>query len=332
MKRNSGLFAAFLILLASGYFISAYFDKNIDDPDPATPNDSLPSMIARPYPMPDHLVFAGEEMPLDDIDLRERYDREIMSNAYFHSNTIILLKKSGRWFPIMKPILEKNNIPPDFVFLPVVESGLANVVSPKKAVGFWQLTEGSARELGLTVNAEIDERYDPVKSTEAACIFLNKAKEKFGTWTNAAAAYNMGMHALNRSMEMQKMDSYYNLLLNEETSRYIFRILALKEIFQDPEAYGFYIPKDQYYQPEAVKKVEIRQSVPDFADFALAHGINYKLLKRYNPWLRTNHLTLKEGSGTVTVEIPVNHHQFSRETPPSGDSLMIGDDRQSPEE
>lgn len=330
MKRNSGLFAAFFILLASGYFISAYFDK--DERGPSIPADSLPSMIARPYPMPDHLSFAGEEMPLDDIDLRERYDREIMSNAYFHSNTLILLKKSGRWFPIMKPILEKNNIPPDFVFLPVVESGLANVVSPRKAVGFWQLTEGSARELGLTVNSEIDERYNPVRSTIAACIFLQKAKEKFGTWTNAAAAYNMGMHALNRSMEMQKMDSYYNLLLNEETSRYIFRILALKEIFHNPEAYGFYVNEDQYYKPEELKKVEISKSVPDLADFALSQGINYKLLKRYNPWLRTNHLTIKEGARAVTVEIPVNHHVFSVETPPAGDSLMIGDDRQSPEE
>ncbi len=328
-KKNSGLLAALLILLASGYFVSAYFD-NGETEKPA--DDSLPSMIARPYPIPENLEFAGEKMPMNDIDLRERYDKEILSNAYFHSNTLLLMKRSGRWFPIMTPILKKNNIPLDFLYLPLVESGLSNVVSPRGAVGFWQLTEGSARELGLTVNSEIDERYNPVRSTEAACQFLLKAKEKFGTWTDAAAAYNMGMHALTKSMEMQKMDSYYDLLLNDETSRYIFRILATKEIFTHPLRYGFRISEDEYYKPEAVREVIINNTVTDLADYALSQGLDYKLLKRYNPWLRTNHLTIRDPEKPVTLEIPVNHPVYSKEVPPSEDSLMIGDDRQSPEE
>jgi len=303
VKKNTGLIAAFVIIFISGYFISAYFDTGGQAGNPV---DSVHAIVAQPYPMPDNLSFAGEKMPLNDIDLKERYDKEILSNAYFHSNTLLLMKKSGRWFPIMTPILNENNIPLDFLYLPLVESGLSNVVSPRGAVGFWQLTEGSARELGLTVNSEIDERYNPVRSTEAACTFLLKAKEKFGSWTNAAAAYNMGMHALDKSMEMQKMDSYYDLLLNDETSRYIFRILAIKEIFTNPERY--------------------------LAEYALSLGLNYKLLKRYNPWLRTNHLTIKDPSGSIIINIPVNHPVYSREVPPAEDSLMIGDDRYPPEE
>ncbi len=329
VKKNTGLIAAFVIIFISGYFISAYFDTGGQAGNPV---DSVHAIVAQPYPMPDNLSFAGEKMPLNDIDLKERYDKEILSNAYFHSNTLLLMKKSGRWFPIMTPILNENNIPLDFLYLPLVESGLSNVVSPRGAVGFWQLTEGSARELGLTVNSEIDERYNPVRSTEAACTFLLKAKEKFGSWTNAAAAYNMGMHALDKSMEMQKMDSYYDLLLNDETSRYIFRILAIKEIFTNPERYGFYVKNDQYYKPEKLKEITIDKTIPDLAEYALSLGLNYKLLKRYNPWLRTNHLTIKDPSGSIIINIPVNHPVYSREVPPAEDSLMIGDDRYPPEE
>ncbi len=329
VKKNTGLIAAFVVIFISGYFISAYFDT-VDRV--AGLRDSIRYIVARPYPMPDDLTFAGEKMPMNDIDLKERYDREILSNAYFHSNTLLLMEKSGRWFPIMKPILLKNNIPIDFLYLPLVESGLSNGVSPRGAVGFWQLTEGSAKELGLTVNDEIDERYNPVRSTEAACIFLLKAKEKFGSWTDAAAAYNMGMRALNKSMEMQKMDSYYDLLLNDETSRYIFRILAIKEIFTNPERYGFFVKQDQFYKPEKLKELKIDKTIPDLADFALSLGINYKLLKRYNPWLRTNHLTIPNTSRPVIINIPVNHPVYNKEIPPKEDSLIIGDDRYQPEE
>jgi membrane-bound lytic murein transglycosylase D len=325
MFNKQSIFVFILVLvLVSGYFISAHFDnhKNL-----ASDYDSVSSRLITSFAMPGNLQFGGESVPVNDIDLVERYDREIMVNAYYHSNTILLLKRTGRWFPVMKPILEKYNIPLDFLYLPVIESGLTNSISPRGAVGFWQLTEVSAKELGLMVNEEVDERYNPVRSTEAACIFLLKSKQKFGSWTNAAAAYNMGMRGLARSMELQKMDSYYNLLLNEETSRYIFRILSTKEIFTNPLKYGFSISADQYYKPEKVKELEINETLPDLADFALAKGINYKLLKRYNPWLRTNHLTVKNKSGPWIINIPVEHADYNKESTPVEDSLMIGEDR-----
>jgi membrane-bound lytic murein transglycosylase D len=312
-NKKSVLLFMVILVLVSGYFISVYFDKrNKQSPD----NDSIFSGLINSLMMPGNLTFAGETVPVNDIDLAERYDREITINAYFHSNTILLLKRTGRWFPVMKPILEKNNIPLDFLYLPVIESGLTNSISSRGAVGFWQLTEVSAKELGLIINEEVDERYNPVRSTEAACTFLLKSKQKFGSWTNAAAAYNMGMRGLARSMELQKMDSYYNLLLNEETSRYLFRILSTKEIFTNPRKYGFVILDEQYYKPERVKELEVKVNLPDLADFALTNGINYKLLKRYNPWLRTNHLTVKNQSGSWIINIPVEHADYNKETPP----------------
>ncbi|HLF36100.1 MAG TPA: transglycosylase SLT domain-containing protein [Cyclobacteriaceae bacterium] len=328
-SRGTGTRVLAIISIISVYFFSGCRDKRPPD-TVRSEKDTTAGYIT--YEIPNDLEFAGEIIPLNDYDLRERYDREILSNAYFHSNTILLFKRSGRWFPLMKPILEKNQLPLDFLYLPLIESGLTNMVSPKSAVGFWQLTAGSARELGLIVNNEIDERYNPLKSTEAACRYLIKAKQKFGNWINAAAAYNMGMRGLSRLMEMQKMDSYEDLLLNEETSRYIFRILAMKEIFTNPGEYGFLMSEQHYYSPEPVKEVVIGNSIPDLAEYALSLGINYKLLKRYNPWLRKNFLTINDPSKPVVIQVPAEHPQFVRQELHLIDSLNIGEDRYEPEE
>jgi hypothetical protein len=319
--------------MIAGYILAAQFHSQKEarpvSPDPApeviTEKWEHPHIIL--HAVPESITFAGESISLSDPDLEERYDREIILNTHFHSNTILLMKKSNRWFPLIEPVLEKYGIPEDFKYLTLVEGGLSNDVSPRGAVGFWQLLTSTARELGLEVNAEVDERYNPIKSTEAACKYLLKAREKFGTWTNAAASYNMGMRGLARNMERQKLASYYDLLLNEETSRYIFRIVALKQIFENPGKYGFHINKNQLYQVEQVDSVYVTSSIRNLTDFAFSRGINYKILKRHNPWLRNNTLTIKRTSRAYAIVIP-KVHDPSRETEISiSDSAMIGEDR-----
>lgn len=258
------------------------------------------------FDIPKKLDFAGEEVPLMDIDVVERFDREIHINTYWNSSTVFLIKKANRWLPQIGPIMEANGIPEDFKYLPVIESSLTNGVSPRGATGFWQLMEGTARELGLEVNDEVDERYHPLLSTEAACKYLNKAYNKFGNWTNVAASYNIGMKGLERRLEEQHVFSYYDLLLNEETSRYVFRVLALKEIMENPYNYGYMIPKKHLYQQEPVRTVTVDTTINDLVKFSASQGINYKILKQYNPWLRKNKLTIKKAGRSYNLTIPEN--------------------------
>lgn len=257
------------------------------------------------YDLPDNLEFAGEPVPLDIPDVRERLDREVHINTYWHNHSITLIKRANRWLPQIAPILEKNGIPDDFKYLSAIESDLANTVSFKNAVGFWQFLRSTAREYGLEVSREVDERYHPIKSTEAACRYLNKAYKRFGDWTLVAASYNRGMRGISRSLEQQKVDNYYDLLLVEETSRYVFRIIAAKELLSDPEKYGFQVESEHLYQAENLRPVTVDSSVPDLVKFAEEQGINYKLLKRHNPWLRSNKLTVRKGK-TYEIMIPVD--------------------------
>jgi membrane-bound lytic murein transglycosylase D len=245
--------------------------------------------------LPSSLQFAGERVPLELPDVKERLDRELHINTYWHSSTIFLIKRANKWLPQMKEILRKNNIPEDFIYLAAIEGGFLNDVSPKEAVGFWQIRKATGKELGLEVSRDVDERYDPIKSTEAACKYLNKAYKKFGNWTSAAASYNRGMSGLGRALNNQKIDSYYDLMLNDETSRYVFRILAVKEIFENPKKYGFNISKEHLYDAEELRYVEVDHDIKDLVKFANEQGINYKLLKRHNPWLRDDHLDVKRG-------------------------------------
>ncbi|WP_082305143.1 lytic transglycosylase domain-containing protein [Persicobacter sp. CCB-QB2] len=268
------------------------------------PGTNTPVFVnAKVVKMPKDLNLAGESVPLDDPEVYERMDKELYVNTYFHSSTIFLIKRSTRWFPQMEPILKEAGIPEDMMYLAAIESGLANVVSPAGAAGYWQLMKGTARELGLEVNEEVDERYDPIKSTEAACKYMLASYEKYGNWTNVAASYNMGRNGFSKALAKQRVDSYYDLLLNQETSRYVFRILAVKEILNDPEKFGFQIPESEKYQPEQLKVVEVKSSIPDLTSWALEHGVNYKTLKRYNSWLRKNTLTIKSGK-TYQIKLP----------------------------
>ncbi|WP_442788096.1 lytic transglycosylase domain-containing protein [Flavobacterium sp. SUN046] len=252
---------------------------------------------------PPTVDFAGEKAPLNIYDVRERFDRELLVNANLHSSTILIMKRANRAFPIIEPILAKYNVPDDFKYLAVIESALTNAVSPSGAKGFWQFLPDTAREKGLEVNDIVDERYHLEKSTEAACKYLLSAKEKFGSWTLAAASYNGGMNGVGKKIDEQMVGNYYDLLLTDETSRYVFRILALKEIMKNPNQYGFDISKQDLYENLPTKKVEIDSSITDLAQFAKTQGVNYKILKLHNPWLRDKKLENKNKKKYV-LEIP----------------------------
>ncbi|MEN8117816.1 MAG: lytic transglycosylase domain-containing protein [Bacteroidota bacterium] len=254
--------------------------------------------------LPEKVSFAGESMPLDRFDVQEALDRELLSNAYFHSQTIRYIKLAPRYLSIIEPILKKEGIHNDFKYLALAESGFnPRAVSPAKAVGFWQFMKGTAQDYGLEVNGEIDERYHIEKATRAACNYLKDSYEKFESWTLVAASYNRGMNGIERQIERQKTDNYYDLLITTETARYVYRIVALKLIMENPEKYNFYIADEEKYPIVPTKEVEITEAVTNFADFAKEHGISYKLLKDFNPWLRENYLTNSKGKKYV-VKIP----------------------------
>ncbi|UJH67691.1 lytic transglycosylase domain-containing protein [Allomuricauda sp. SCSIO 65647] len=253
--------------------------------------------------IPEDLNFAGEQVPLDDPEIMERVDREFLVNTYWQSNALLLMKRANKYFPIIEPILAKNGIPDDFKYLAVAESGLQNVVSPAGATGFWQILKTTGREYGLEVNSNVDERYHVEKATQVACDYLKKWKDRFGTWTLTAAAYNAGPAGIQKYMNIQKVDDYYDLLLGEETGRYVFRIMAIKEILSQPEKYGFELEKKDLYEAVPTFSVEVDTVVSSWADFASLYEISYKVLKRHNPWLREPHLN--NGSGKMyVIEIP----------------------------
>ncbi len=255
--------------------------------------------------IPEAISFAGEPVPLTMPDVRESFDKELQINTYWHSNTLFLIKRANRWLPQIDSVLEKNGIPPDFKYLPLIESALLNDVSPKDAVGFWQILKTSGKEFGLEITNEVDERYDPIKATVAACKYLKQAHGKFGSWTLAAASYNRGMSGVNKSLENQNVKSYYDLHLNDETSRYVFRIIAIKEIVENPQKYGFKLKQGHLYQREKLRHVQVTESIKDLISFAQQQGINYKLLKRHNPWLRGERLTVNKGRSYL-IAIPVS--------------------------
>lgn len=291
-----GPLSFFLLLLYIGYDQSLKSTQAQDENlEPIVLQESERPFVAVSYDLPKQISFAGEPVPLELPDVSERLDKELQINVYLHSSTLFLLKRANRWLPKMEDILIANDIPTDFKYLPLIESALLNSTSPKDAVGYWQILESSGKELGLEISKEVDQRYDPIKSTEAACKYLKKAYEKFGNWTLVAASYNRGRAGVANDMEDQRVTDYYDLHMNEETSRYVFRLLAIKEIFEQPAKYGFKLKPEHLYQPEPLKYVEVDETIKDLVVFAQSQGTNYKLLKRHNPWLRQTKLTVKKG-------------------------------------
>jgi len=253
--------------------------------------------------LPDTLDFAGERVPVENFDTRESLEREIIMTAYRHGSTIMIIKRAPRYFPVIEKILKENGIPDDFKYVAVAESELSNMVSPAGAVGFWQILSGTGRESGLEINNEVDERYHLEKSTEVACNYIKKSYERYGSWTLAAASYNGGRNALDEQISIQKQTNYYDLLLAEETARYIFRILAYKIIMNNPAEYGFEIDKEELYPPLRYTEVKVDTAINDFSRFAAHFGTNYKILKFFNPWLRKPYLSRKSGK-TYYIKIP----------------------------
>ena len=243
--------------------------------------------------LPEKINFSDEQTPIEIPDIKERLDKELLVNTYWQSNMLILIKRANKWFPLIESILKEEGIPEDFKYLAVIESGLENVRSPKGAKGFWQLMPSTAKEYGLEVNSNVDERYHIEKSTRVACKYLLKAKERFGSWTLAAASYNIGMYGMDRLLEKQQANNYYDLLLNKETSRYIFRILAVKEIMANPLKYGFIFETSDLYKTVPIRKIGWDKPISNIAIFAKDQGINYKIIKIFNPWLIQNYLNNK---------------------------------------
>tara|TARA_B100001093_G_scaffold120128_1_gene112806 strand:- start:1765 stop:2715 length:951 start_codon:yes stop_codon:yes gene_type:complete len=284
-----GLFM--FIILSSSFILSAIDDISIE-------NNKLEFnknyAIYAPS-IPNEINFCGESFPIKEKSLKERFDREILVNTYWQSQTIIFIKKANKYFGIIEPILRKNGVPDDFKYLAIAESGLSNIVSPSGATGFWQIMKLTGKERGLEISKEVDERYHIEKSTEAACSYLLEAFNKFNSWTLAAAAYNMGITGLEKQMLRQKANNYYDLLLNNETARYIFRITAIKEILENQKKYGFNLRKQDLYLPENYYEVLLDSSVSDLVDYSFNLKINYKILKELNPWLRQSYINNTKG-------------------------------------
>jgi len=285
-----------LVLLTCGYLVAQLFNysKLSDLNSEHLGTEYMDKYNVYALKTPNKLLFADEKVPLDRWDVKESLDRELLVNTYWQSQTLLFLKRANRYFPIIEPILKKQGIPDDFKYLALIESGLIpTVVSPAGAVGFWQFMAPTARDYKLEINKEVDERYNIEKSTYAACKYLKDSHKKFGSWALVAASYNAGRTHIHSQMKLQNAGSYYDLLLGEEPARYLFRIIATKLIMENPQDFGFRFRKSDLYPNIPTRKIKIKGGVKNFADFAQKNGVNYKILKFFNPWLRKPYLTNK---------------------------------------
>lgn len=254
--------------------------------------------------IPDKITFCGKKISFDRNDMYERFDRELTSIAYSHGSTILMLKRANKYFPVIAPILKKNGVPEDVIYLACAESTLnPRAYSPSKAAGLWQFLATTGKEYGLEINDEVDERYNIVKATEAACRFLKKAYEKYGDWPTVMASYNAGMGRISGELDKQISDNSFDLYLNDETSRYVFRIMAIKTIMENPAAFGYVLSPDQLYHAADYDIVSVSEPVEDWALWAKDHGITYAQLKDENLWIKSRSLVNKSGK-TYNVRIP----------------------------
>ncbi|MGB5287053.1 MAG: lytic transglycosylase domain-containing protein [Ignavibacteriaceae bacterium] len=296
----TGAISTFTLLII---FVIIYLTNNTTTAGNASGEDYPQGYKIISPEIPNYLEFAGERIPTENFEVYERMDREFLANTYWHSATVLAIKRANRWFPVIEPILKKNNIPDDFKYLSIAESNLENVISPAGATGFWQFMKPAGEKYGLEINDLVDERYNVEKSTEAACKYLKDSYDMFGSWISAAASYNMGQENTTLQRERQKATNYFNLVLNSETSRFVARIVSLKYVLQNPEKYGFDIQEEDLYKPLEYYEVNLDSSVTDFADYASSYGVNYFILKMYNPWLRDNYLKNKSKK-IYTIKLP----------------------------
>jgi hypothetical protein len=302
MKVTPGKAAiVIMLLLSAGFVFTLLVSAGNHQQEPDEYGESTP--VAVSWAIPEEVTFAGEPMPLRNFDTRESLDRELNATAYRHGSTLLTIKRAGRYFPEIEKILREYGVPDDFKYLACAESDLSNVISPAGATGFWQIMEGTGRESGMIINKEIDERYDLDRSTRFACKYFLRAYEKYGSWTMAAASYNNGFNGLSEQVGIQKETNYYDLLLNEETARYVFRVVSLKLVMSDPSGYGFNILPGEVYGAVPYREVRVDTAVTSFEQFARHFDTNYKMLKFLNPWLRKPYLTNSEKRG-YTIRVP----------------------------
>ena len=297
-----------------------YAVKEIRDPDRDYRNGFFRYYRIYSPEVPLKMDFAGERVPLELFYVRESFDRELMSNTFFHSSTILMFKRAGRWFPVIEPILKKNNIPDDFKYLALAESNFGNVVSPSGAEGFWQFLKQTGIKYGLEITEEVDERYNVEKATEAACHYFQDAFQEYKSWTMVAAAYNRGIDGIGKVVENQHVSDYYNLFLNDETARYVYRILAMKQIYNHPTQYGLYLRQSDFYPPLSTYTITVDSTISDIPAYVQKLKINYKVLKEFNPWLRRYKLTNKTGIKyviTLPKEGSLNLDVLKKSIPPS---------------
>ena len=318
--RQSLKYAIIIIVLlgvATLLMFAVLYQKN--------PSKDYREVAQRSYRMfspecPARADFAGEKMPLELFYVKESLDREILINTYMHASTILMFKRANRWLPLIEPILKKNKVPDDFKFLALAESNFTNAVSPSKAEGFWQFIKPTATHYGLEVNEEVDERYNVAKATEAACKYFLDSFEKYGNWTLVAASFNRGQDGLSDALDNQKANSFYELYLNEETSRYIYRIVALKEIYNHPVKYGFYLMASDFYPVVPTYTIEVDSPIHSIPDFARNNKVSVRVFRDFNPWLRRYTLSnrLKK---TYQIVLPkegaLNTDFLLRNIPPS---------------
>ena len=254
--------------------------------------------------IPSGMTFCGKKVDFDRNDMYERFDREMTSLIYGHGTTMLMIKRANKYFPILAPILKANGVPADIIYLACTESSLnPRAYSPAKAAGMWQFIASTAKQYGLEVNDEVDERYNIEKATAAACRYLKKGLQKYGDWPTVMASYNAGMARISGELEKQISDNSFDLYLNEETSRYVFRIMAIKSLLENPAAYGYHLNANQLYRNVECKTVEVSGPVENWAAWAKKQGISYAQLKEENPWIRSRSLTNKTGK-TYQVKIP----------------------------
>lgn len=306
MKRYTSVFnfaggAAFALLILS----QISFKNNTNSQPEEKPVATAAAPEWRAPAIPEQLSFAGEAVPLDRWDIQERFDREFLVNTYNPANILILLKRSGRYFPVISDRLKANGVPDDFKYLCIAESNLWGIaVSRSGAVGYWQFMNGTAPGYGLETTSQVDQRMDIAKSTDAACKYLKQAYARFGSWTAAAASYNCGMGGYNKQATFQRTKNYYDLQLPEETNRYIYRILAFKYVFENADALGFKMNDAEKYDEVPHRVVNVTSSIPNLADFAIQNGTTYKILRLMNPWLKSQSLTVSRGK-SYNIRLPI---------------------------
>lgn len=320
MKKYIVILLSVVCVCFLGFFLLSNSESKLE----GNKNPKVLSMTAS-VEVPEEITFAGEKTKLDRYDLYERFDREINSFTYFHSTTLLLIKRANRYFPIIVPILKENGIPEDFKYLAVIESSLnPRAVSVAKASGLWQFMPTTGKQFGLEITSEVDERYHIEKATIAACKYLKAAYAKYGNWKDVALSYNGGMGRITGELEKQLVYTGLDLWLVEETSRYYFRMLAIKEVFENPYKYGFVIKANQLYKPIEFKEITVSEGVTDLTTLAKRNGITYAQLKDFNSWLRDRKLTISpKNTKSYTILIPTQESLYYKR----GERIKVYDNR-----